>query len=120
MHKAGVSLLAGSDSLDRFVFPGFALHQELAFLNQQGLSSLESLRTATSDAAKFLGHQGEFGTIESGAHADLVLLDENPLDKISNTTSIFAVIWEGIYLDRAALNQLLSQAKAAAKAAPTK
>ncbi len=120
MHNAGVSLLAGSDSLDRFVFPGFALHQELSLLNHQGLTPPEALRVATSDAARFLGHQGEFGTIESGAHADLVLLDENPLDKISNTASIFAVIREGIYLDRAALDQLLSQAKAAAKAASTK
>lgn len=120
MHKAGVSLLAGSDSLDRFVFPGFALHQELALLNQQGLTPLEALRAATSDAAKFLGHEGEFGTIASGAHADMVLLDENPLEKISSTTSIFAVVREGIYLDRAALDQLLSQAKALAKAASTK
>ncbi|HET7105583.1 MAG TPA: amidohydrolase family protein [Candidatus Acidoferrum sp.] len=120
MHKAGVSLLAGSDSLDRFVFPGFALHRELSLLNQHGLTPLEALRAATSDAAKFLGHEGEFGVIASGAHADLVLLNENPLDKISNTTSISAVIREGVYLDRAALDQLLSQAKTAAKAASTK
>ena len=117
MHKAGVSLLAGSDSLDRFVFPGFALHQELALLNQQGLSPLEALRAATSEAAKFLGHEGEFGVIVTGAHADLVLLDENPLDKISNTTSITAVIRDGAYLDRATLNLMLNQAKTAARSA---
>ena len=120
MHKAGVPLLAGSDSLDRFVFPGFALHQELALLNQQGLTPLEALRAATSDAAKFLGRQGEFGAITNGAHADLVLLDENPLEKISNTTRIFAVVREGVYLDRTALDKLLSQARDAAKAVPTK
>ena len=120
MHTAGVSLLAGSDSLDRFVFPGFALHQELALLNRDGLTPLEALRAATSDAAKFLGHEGEFGVIADGAHADVVLLDENPLEAISNTTKIAAVIREGIYLDRAALDKLLSQAKGAAKAASTK
>lgn len=120
MHKAGVALLAGSDSLDRFVFPGFALHQELALLNQQGLTPLEALQSATSDAAKFLGRQGEFGAITNGARADLVLLDENPLEKISNTTSIAAVIRDGVYLDRAALDKLLSQAKDAAKAASPK
>ena len=117
MHKAGVSLLAGSDSLDRFVFPGFALHQELAFLNRQGLTPLEALQAATSNAAKFLGRQGEFGVIANGAHADLVLLDENPLEKISNTTKISGVIREGVYLDRAALDRLLNQAKVAAQAA---
>jgi len=120
MHNAGVPLLAGSDSLDRFVFPGFALHQELALLNQQGLTPLEALRAATSDAAKFLGREGEFGAIANGAHADLVLLDENPLEKISNTTRITAVIRDGLYLDRAALDRLLSQAKGAARAASTK
>lgn len=120
MHKAGVPLLAGSDSLDRFVFPGFALHQELALLNQQGLTPLEALRAATSDAAKFLGRQGEFGVITNGAHADLILLDENPLEKISNTTRIFAVIREGMYLDRTALDKLLSRARDAAKAVSTK
>ena len=120
MHKAGVSVLAGSDSLDRFVFPGFALHQELALLNQQGMTPLETLRAATSDAAKFLGHEGEFGVIAIGARADLVLLDDNPLEKISNTTRIAAVIRDGVYLDRAALDKLLSQAKDAAISASTK
>jgi imidazolonepropionase-like amidohydrolase len=120
MHKAGVSLLAGSDSLDRFVFPGFSLHQELALLNQAGLPPLEALRTATGDAAKFLGREGQFGVVANGAHADLVLLDENPLEKISNSAKISAVIREGIYLDRAALDKLLNQAKDAAKAVSTK
>jgi imidazolonepropionase-like amidohydrolase len=120
MHKSGVSLLAGSDSLDRFVFPGFALHQELALLNQQGFTPLEALRAATSNAGKFLGREGEFGVIANGAHADLVLLNENPLEKISNTSRIAAVIRDGVYLDRAALDKLLSQAKDAANSASTK
>ncbi len=73
--------------------------------------------SATSEAAKFLEHGGEFGVIATGAHADLVLLDENPLEKISNTTSITAVIRDGAYLDRAALDLMLDQAKAAARSA---
>jgi len=117
MHKGGVALLAGSDSLDRYVFPGFALHRELELLTEAGLTPLEALRAATSDAAKFLGREGEFGVVANGVHADLVLLEENPLKKISNTTKISAVIREGVYLDRAALDRMLSQARAAAKAA---
>jgi len=117
MHKGGVALLAGSDSLDRYVFPGFALHRELELLTDAGLTPLEALRAATSDAAKFLGREGEFGLVANGAHADLLLLDENSLEKISNTTKISAVIRQGVYLDRAALDRLLTQARAAAKAA---
>lgn len=119
MHKGGVALLAGSDSLDRYVFPGFALHRELELLTEAGMTPLEALRSATSDAAKFLGREGEFGAVANGAHADLVLLDENPLANISNTTKIFAVIREGVYLDRAALDRMLSQARIAAQAAST-
>jgi imidazolonepropionase-like amidohydrolase len=120
MHQGGVALLAGSDSLDRYVFPGFALHRELELLTEEGLTPLEALRAATTGAAKFLGRQAEFGVVAIGAHADLVLLDDSPLEKISNTTKISAVIREGVYLDRAALDRLLSQAKAAAQAASAK
>jgi len=55
--------------------------------------------------------------IADGAHADLVLLDENPLEKISNTTKISAVIRDGVYLDRPVLDLMLNQAKAAARSA---
>jgi imidazolonepropionase-like amidohydrolase len=102
------------------VFPGFALHRELELLTEAGMTPFEALRAATSDAARFLGREKEFGVVASGADADLVLLDENPLEKISNTTRIAAVIRVGVYLDRAALDNLLSQAKNAAKAAPSK
>jgi hypothetical protein len=120
MHRGGVALLAGSDSLDRYVFPGFALHRELELLTEAGLTPLEALRAATSDGAKFLGRDGEFGVVANGARADLVLLDENPLANISNTAKISAVIRDGVYLDRAALDKLLRQAKNAAKAASSK
>ncbi len=116
MIKGGVSLLAGSDSLDRYVFPGFALHRELQLLTEEGMTPLEALRTATRNPAKFLSREGETGTIAKGAQADLVLIDANPLENISNTMKIYAVIRGGVYLDRAALDGLLNRARAAAKA----
>jgi imidazolonepropionase-like amidohydrolase len=120
MHRAGVRTLAGSDSLDRFVFPGSSLHEELKLLQSNGYTPLEALQSATRDAAHFLGREKDFGTIAVGAHADLVLLDANPLDDIANTSKINAVIREGVFLDRASLDRLLMQAKAAAKAVQTK
>ena len=120
MHSGGVALLAGSDSLDRYVFPGFALHRELELLNEAGLTPLEALQAATRNPAKFLEREQETGTIHEGAQADLVLLEGNPLEKISNTSRIAAVVRGGVYLDHAALDKLLSQAKDAAKAASTK
>jgi imidazolonepropionase-like amidohydrolase len=116
MHQAGVALLAGSDSLDPFVFPGDSLHRELAELVRAGFTPAEALRAATLGAAEFLGRQHELGTIEKGNIADLVLLDANPLEDIGNTRKISVVIRSGKYLDRAALDKLLAEAKSAAAA----
>lgn len=116
MHKAGVAMLAGSDSLDRFVFPGSSLHEELRLLQEDGFTPLEALRSATLDAARFLGHEKDYGTIAAGAHADLLMLEANPLEDIANAGKISGVIRDGVFLDRASLDALLAQAKAAAKA----
>jgi imidazolonepropionase-like amidohydrolase len=117
MHKAGVAMLAGSDSLDRFVFPGSSLHQELRLLQEDGFTPLEALRSATLDAARFLGREKEYGVVAVGAHADLVMLEANPLGDIANVGKISGVIRDGAFFDRASLDALLAQAKAAAKAA---
>lgn len=119
MHKAGVQMLAGSDSLDRFVFPGSSLHQELEVLVEVGLSPMEALQAATRDAARFFGRERETGKIAPGVDADMVVLDANPLQSITNTREISAVIRQGAYLDRDTLNALLAKAKAAAAKAGT-
>jgi imidazolonepropionase-like amidohydrolase len=116
LHKAGISLLAGSDSLDPFVFTGESLHRELVELVRAGLTPAEALGVATSGAARFLGREKELGTIETGKIADLVLLERSPLENIANTQSIVGVAHEGAYFDRAALDKLLAQAKTAAAA----
>jgi hypothetical protein len=118
MHRAGVPLLVGSDSLDPFVFPGDGLHRELAEFVQSGFTPMEALQAATRGPAQFLGREKEFGTIEAGKTADLVLLDANPVENIANARKIFAVIRNGQYLDRAALDALLARARSAAAAVP--
>jgi imidazolonepropionase-like amidohydrolase len=118
MRRAGVAMLAGSDSLDRFVFPGSSLHEELQFLQKNGFTPLAALQSATRDAARFLGLEKDYGVVAVGAHADLVLLEANPLDDIANTGRISAVIRDGVLLDRVSLDTLLTRAKAAAKAVP--
>jgi imidazolonepropionase-like amidohydrolase len=117
MHRAGVRLLAGSDSLDRYVFVGTSLHQELRMLVTAGLSPLEALQTVTRNAADFLGRK-DLGGIAVGKRADLVLLDADPSLEIANTQKIFAVVLAGNFFSRAALDQMLSKAKSAAAAIP--
>ncbi len=68
---------------------------------------MEALRTATVNPAKYLGLSDSLGTIEKDKFADLVLLDANPLDNISNTKKISAVIVNGRYLSKEKLQEVL-------------
>ena len=114
LWRAGVPILAGSDTPNPLVFPGSSLHEELELLVEAGLTPLAALQAATIQPARFLGRLDSQGTVETGKVADLVLLDANPLDDIRNTQKIAAVVLAGAYLDRAALDGLLEQAAQAA------
>jgi imidazolonepropionase-like amidohydrolase len=107
MQKAGVKILAGTDSPAPYVFPGSSLHDELQLLVESGLSPMEALQAATSHPAEFIHTSKDSGTLEVGKFADLLLLDANPLENISNTRKIHAVILRGKLLDRSTLDQLL-------------
>jgi hypothetical protein len=115
MHRAGVRMLAGSDSGVPGVFWGIGLHQEMELLVSAGLSEADVLRAATLGPAEFLAGTDSLGTVEAGKLADLVLLDANPLTDISNTQRISAVVLNGRYLDRDALDAMLADAEAAAR-----
>ena len=110
MHAAGVPMMAGTDAAAPNVFPGFSLQESIAAFVQAGFTTQEALATATSGPAEFLGRAHEEGTIAAGYHADLVLLDGNPLDDIRNTRKIRAVILNGQVLDRTALDAILRRA----------
>lgn len=113
-RKAGVKVMLGTDSVDSYVFPGFAVHDELQELVKAGLTPAEALMAATWNGAEFLGRTSDSGSIEPGKLADLILLDANPINDIRNTGKIAAVISDGRYMDRSALDQLLNAAEAAA------
>jgi imidazolonepropionase-like amidohydrolase len=118
LNRAGVPILAGSDSPNPFVYPGFSLHDELGLLVYSGLTPAEALRTATINPATFLGVADSLGTVATGKVADLVLLEANPLADISNTKRIRAVIQGGRLLNRSALDAMLAHAKARAAVEP--
>jgi hypothetical protein len=108
--QKGVPLLAGTQFED-IGTPGMSLHDELYWLVQGGLSPTEALRAATINPAVFLNKQKDLGTVEENKLADLVLLDENPLENISNTRKISMVVMNGRLLQRKDLDALLLQAR---------
>lgn len=114
MNHPGVDILAGTDVLNPFCFPGFSLPDELELFVKAGLSPLAALRTATGNPARFLGRDKDLGTVESGKLADLVLLDANPLDNINNVRKISALVYDGDYYSKDALDGMLAKAQALA------
>jgi hypothetical protein len=106
LHNQGVPLMAGSDTYGLFL-PGFSLHHELELIHSSGLSTYETLKTATVNPARYLNTISQSGTITEGKLADLVLLEKNPLKDIRNTRTIIGVIIKGQWLDRKSLNKML-------------
>ena len=111
MYRAGVPILAGTDTMNPQCLPGFGIHDELALLVDAGLPPLAALQSATRNAAEFMGQLDRRGTIEVGKTADLVLLDKDPLADIHNTRSIQAVILGGKLYPREALDAMLAKAQ---------
>lgn len=95
LDAEGATLLAGTDTPNPFVVPGVSMHRELELLVRAGLTPKEALATATREAAISVGEGGEWGTIEAGKRADLVLLDANPLESIGATARIVRVMVRG-------------------------
>jgi imidazolonepropionase-like amidohydrolase len=115
MQRVGLPILAGTDAWGQLftatVTPGFSLHVDLAMYVAEGLTPLEALRTATLNPAKMLRGTDSLGTVAPGKLADLVLLDADPMAEITNTTTIRAVVANGRYFDRTALDSLLADAR---------
>lgn len=94
LHDAGVPLLAGTDAGIDLVAPG-ELAGEIELFVHAGLTPYDALRSATSEAARFLGVDDELGTIAVGKRADLVLLGGNPLADVRALRNPVAVILRG-------------------------
>ena len=116
MRRAGLKLMAGTDANGPFpsLIPGISLHEELRLFVDAGYTPAEALRAATLAPAQFLGREQDFGTVERGKVADLVLLDADPLADIRNTQKIQAVMLNGRLLDRKALDEIQSRLEASA------
>jgi imidazolonepropionase-like amidohydrolase len=108
LHRAGVPLLAGTDTPEPFVPPGYSLHQELQMLVESGLSPAAALAAATINNAKALNQQDRLGTISPGKLADFVILDADPTINILHTRRIHAVVRSGLVCDPATILKAVS------------
>jgi len=111
LWKGGIPLMAVSDSPEWFLVTGFSIHDEIAMFVESGLTPYAALQTATIVPASYLGFGDQKGTIEKGKRADLLLLDQNPLDNIENTRRIIGVMKAGKWYDRTEINSMITEAK---------
>ncbi|MBS0366844.1 MAG: amidohydrolase family protein [Proteobacteria bacterium] len=114
LQQAGVQVMAGTDAgfLNSFDYPAFGLHDELALYVQNGLTPAQALASATRTGPAWFGWLDRYGAIEAGKAADLVLLDRNPLQDITATRAIRAVVLRGKAHERAELDRMLAEVRA--------
>ena len=108
LQKDGHGLLLGSDAPQVFNVPGFSIHHELASIIDAGLTPLEAIQSGTINPAAFFGMEGEFGEVIVGASADLILLNQNPLEDIKHLKNPKGVMVRGKWLDREMIDKKLN------------
>ncbi|MFC6981117.1 amidohydrolase family protein [Microbulbifer taiwanensis] len=114
LQQAGVTIMAGTDAgfLNSFNYPGVGLHDELALFVELGLTPAQALSAATRAGPAWFGQLDQYGSIDEGKAADLVLLERNPLEDIQATRAIHTVLLRGAVQDRAALDRALADTHA--------
>jgi len=110
LQNEGVKIMAGTDAgyLNSYVYPGIGIHQELALMVKAGLSPLQALQASVVNSPAFLGLT-EYGFVAKDKRADLILLDQNPIENIEATQAIHSVIVKGKVFDRRQLDNLLKE-----------
>lgn len=125
LHRTGVPIMTGSDTAQFFHLWGPGLIAEIEALHAAGLSNMAALRSATivprdyfrslPNGGSSLGWRADFGTVETGARADLILLRGDPSRDLAALRQLHSVIAAGRVHERAALDRILDEASRAAK-----
>jgi imidazolonepropionase-like amidohydrolase len=95
LNANGVNMVLGTDTGNRFIFPGYSMHEEMQLMELGGIDRLQIIKMGTQNAAKMLKVLDTHGTIEEGKFADMIVLEKNPLESIRNTLTIRTVFKNG-------------------------
>jgi len=112
LHRAGVRMLLSTDSgtATMGIVPGFSIHDELSILIENGFTPYEAIAAGTVNASKVVEAmigEDDFGTIEVGKRADLILINGNPLDDVANIKNIIGVMAAGRWYSRQTLEDMI-------------
>jgi imidazolonepropionase-like amidohydrolase len=109
LHDARAKVILGTDTDNPYLVPGFSLHDELGYLVQAGFTPYEAIEAGTRNAAEALGRLDEFGTVAVGKRADLILVEENPLEDVANVGQRVGLMLRGHWLPEAQLREMLDE-----------
>jgi len=107
LHEHGVKFILGTDTDNPYLVPGVSLFDELDYLIEAGFTPYEALETGTRNAAEAMGMLDEFGTIEPGKRADLILLNNNPLEDVTAVRYQSGVMLRGRWLPQEQVQSIL-------------
>ncbi|MDE0365686.1 MAG: amidohydrolase family protein [Gammaproteobacteria bacterium] len=113
LRRQGAKVLVGTDDS---MLSGFVVVDEMQSLVDAGLTRADVLRSATLEAANYLGEPGRFGEIREGAAADLILVDGNPLEDLEALRFPRGVMRAGLWYTRAELDGVLEELAAKTEA----
>ena len=107
LYDGGVRILLGTDSPQIFSVPGFSIHREMKLYAEVGMKPFDVLAAGTKIVGEFL--RGDFGTIELGQRADLLLLEANPLEDVANVSKRVGVMVNGEFITEEAIQERLKE-----------
>jgi imidazolonepropionase-like amidohydrolase len=118
LSDAGAGLLVGTDTMVPYLVPGYTPIDEMQHFVRAGLTPFQALSAATREPARFLGIDGESGTVGVGKRADLLLIEANPLEDLSNLWRRTGVVLHGRWLPRAELDAMMERMAASYPSTP--
>jgi imidazolonepropionase-like amidohydrolase len=112
MNEAGVKILMGTDAPQLFSVPGFSIHRELPLMAEAGMTTYEIIESGTKNVGEYFANRDNFGTIAEGQRADLILLEENPLEDLNHIQNHSGVMVQGKWYSREMIDKKLAEIEA--------
>lgn len=113
MQDAGVEILMGTDAPQVYSVPGLGLRHELAMMEDAGMSPYAILYSGTVAVGRYFSDRDTFGKVEEGHRADLVLVEDNPLENLQTLSHPAGVMVRGRWMSRSMLDEKLAEIEAA-------
>lgn len=111
MDEEGVPILLGTDTRPNLTVSGWSLHKEIELMQDLGISNLKIIQSGTTEAVDILNHQSFSGTIKEGAMANILFVDQNPIENMETLSLPNGLMLEGVYYDRPTLLEMRGYAK---------